>query len=138
MLLIDDRLLLRALIGDRAWAGFEDLAVTYGFQYRAMVAALKPKPEGALSKLIYELSEQDREALRGLILAPENRVLRLDPRISLRTAAQVSQNIARLNQLQSELLGAAIFYDCGIAVATIPPNVQIACEELGIPFQLIA
>ena len=129
--------MLRVLMGDRAWAGDEDLAVTYGFQYRAMLAALKPQPEGALSKLVYELSEHDREALRGLILIPENRVVRLDPRVSLRTAVQVSQNARRLNQLQSELVGAAIFYDAGIAVATVPPNVQAACEEFGIPFQLV-
>lgn len=125
-------------MGDREWAGSENLAVTYGYQYRAMVAALKPEPEGALSTLVYQLNENDREALRGLIVHTGSQVADLDPKISLRTAAQAARDIGRLNQIQAELIGAAIFYDASIAVGTIPPNVQSACHEYGIPFTVVS
>jgi hypothetical protein len=64
MLILDDALFLRTLMGETDWIDYDEVVTTCTYQFRALQAAEKDEPEGVMSRLVHRVSGGDLERLR--------------------------------------------------------------------------
>lgn len=112
MVIVDDHIALLAITGrlpDLRATG--PVVTTYGFHYRLVRAVADTTRTGSLSKRI----DDPTAALRRVRQPPANRLLVLDPRVSIAEAATAAAT-HRTNPLLGELLGAARHHDAAVRV----------------------
>lgn len=111
MLLVDDRLAYRSIAG--LWPGGTDvgpIATTYGFHYRLVRALTSSSIAGALSR-----HARGDVAIEQVITPPSDRLVVLDPRLSIGVATRVAADHGA-NLLLAELVGAAVAHDLPVRV----------------------
>jgi hypothetical protein len=116
VVIVDDHLALLAATGRTPNLGAEGpVATTYSFQYRLARAVADSTRSGALSRRVSDPAR----ALRRILSPPANRLVVVDPRVSLGEAVGVAVKRGA-NLLLAELIGAARHY--GAAVRVTPAN----------------
>lgn len=112
MVIVDDHLAVLAIAGSLP-DGIADgwVATTYSFHYRLCRAVAAEASDGSLSSRFADTAAPVRRVVRP----PADRLLVLDPRLSVDDAVQVSAR-RRANLLLAELVGAAHFHRAKVLV----------------------
>lgn len=134
MVVIDDHLLLRALLGTFPDDG-ERLATTTMWWWRLSLAVRKEGPEGALSAPFHRLSPPARAALARTLDALPDVVHVPDLRSLLPMVADVGHRYG-LNLLAAEALSLAIKLDAAIHVA-VDGRLGRAARDAGVTYTVI-
>ena len=141
MLIIDDRLISRALLQDYSWipSGLDsgDLATTAEFHFRLVSGTLKHEPIGVHSKRFAQLPKDDQERFRERMLKPDQLVHLLDSRVSLNVAATIQAGFGQLSMMMCHALAAASVHDAELALTVITPAIEFFCSEAGIALHLV-
>lgn len=111
MIIVDDHLAILAAAGGSPIEG-TPVATTYAFWYRLVRAVHAPGPRGSLSG-----QAEAAGASKRLLNPPADRLIVLDPRVSVNAAAGVAAR-HRANLLLAELVGAALRHGAGVRVTT--------------------
>jgi hypothetical protein len=135
VVIVDDHLALLAVAGRQLEFGAPGpVTTTAGFQFRLARAIADSARSGSLSRQLADPAG----ALRRVLAPPADRLVVLDPRVSMPEAVEISAR-HRANLLLAELAGAAAHY--GAAVRVTPRNVGKAwgdvLREQGIDFATV-
>jgi hypothetical protein len=141
VLIIDDRLISRALLQDYSWIpdgnDSQDLATTAEFHFRLVSGTLQHEPIGVHSKRFAQLPQLDQERFRERMFKPDQLVRILDSRMSLNVAAAIFAGYGQLSMMMCHALAAASINDAEVAFTVITPAIQFFCSEAGIPLHHI-
>jgi hypothetical protein len=134
MLILDDRLTLRVLLGLFDWlpSGFDssDLATTPVVLYRLNSALYSERgfTRGVHSSMLSSLTADGQRRVLERADNPEPLLKVLDSRTSLNASVAIATTIGRLGHYQAEILGAAARNDAAIAVTSLSPSFREATQ----------
>lgn len=136
MLIIDDRLISRALLQDYSWVpegqDSDDLATTAEFHFRLVSGTLKHEPLGVHSQRFAQLPKSDQERFRDRMLKPDQLIQILDSRVSLNVAAAIHAGFGQLSMMMCHALAAASIHDAELGFTVVTPAIAYFCSEAGI------
>jgi len=132
MIIVDDHLAILAAAGGAPVDG-TPVATTYAFWYRLARVLVAPPAQGSLSVRMEAVGGRER-----LLSPPADRLLVLDPRVSVGTAALVASR-NRANLLLAELVGAARHHGAAVRVtaANVGRSWRAVMEDEGIDFDVV-
>lgn len=144
MLIIDDRLTFDVLTASYGWLpeGHDpaELVTTTGYHYRLHLATLEDAPrtvEGQHSRAFNALPPDEQVRMRARLANPAPHVTILDPRATLRLAAELAGRFKLSNHVQAEPLAGALHYRAALALTAWSERLVIACDACGIELHRI-
>lgn len=136
MVVIDDHLVLRALLGTLPTdISGERLATTTTWWWRLSLAVRKERPEGSLSTPFHHLTRAARAALIRTLDALPDMIDVPDLRSLLPLVADVGHHY-RLNLLAAEALAMALASDAEIKVA-VDGRLGSAARDAGVTYTVV-
>lgn len=136
MILIDDALVLRTVVGPiPAPLAGEGLATTTCWWWR-LLSALRRAAEGSLSRAVLGLEAHERAAVEAAVDVLPSLIEVPDIRVLLPLMGDLHRD-HRLNLLSAEALAAAAVLGLPVAVATDNPPLADAARTLGIAYAVI-